>query len=112
MVYCKTVNIERIVVHPANTHRSSHVIEMIKYGDEPVFSIGLDDGDDEWYWEFDMTCPSNYERVKLTLFDMVYECDNMFELAELLDEVFWENFEDILIDTYEPEYDNYDDWNE
>ena len=97
MVYCKTVNVERIAVHPMNNLRNTQFVEITKYGDELVFSVDMYDGENEWYWEFDMSNPSDYERVKHNIFDAVFECDTMPELAEVLDEIFNDGFEPILI---------------
>lgn len=97
MVYCKTIEVERIAVHPMDNLKNTQFVELTKYGDEPVFSAWMYDGEEEWYWEFDMSCPSDYERVKLNIFDAIFECETMLELAHVLDEVFKDGFEDVLI---------------
>jgi hypothetical protein len=102
MVYCKTANAERIAVHPMNNLKNTQWVEIVRHGEEPVFSVLIDDGTEEWFWEFSMTCPSDYERVKLNIFDAIFECDTMTELARMLDEIFNDGFQDILIgDEYE-----------
>lgn len=103
MIYCKTVEEERIVVHPMNDMRNHQFVELVKYGDENVFSVWVDDGKEEWIWEFYMTCPSDYERVKLSVFDSIYVCDTMLELAHTLDNIFNDGFETILIKDDEDE---------
>lgn len=97
MIYCRTINVERIAVHPNEDEFHTKFIEITRYGDEPVFSVRIDNKDEEWYWEFDCTCPSDYERVKFSIFDAIYECDDTYELACYLAEVFENGFEDILI---------------
>ena len=97
MIYCRTVNEERIAVHPMDDIKNTQFVELVKYGDELVFSVWLDDGEDEWVWEFDMTCPSDYERVKLSIFDAIFDCDTMLELAHRLNDDFEDGFETILI---------------
>ena len=98
MIYCETVNKECIAVHPLNDIRDTQYVELIKYGDEPEFAVYVDDGNDEWLWEFDMTYPSDYEKVKLSVFDAISVCDTMIELANALNAIFVSDFEDILID--------------
>lgn len=108
MIYCGTINEERIAVHPMGDVNNTQFIELTKYGDEPVFSVDLSDGDDIWLWKFDMSNPSDYERVKLCIFNAVCECNTMDELACILDAIFREAFDDILFedvceDCYEDE---------
>ena len=97
MIYYKTVETERIAVCPQNDLTNMQFVELTKYGDEPVFSVWVDDGKEEWCWEFDMTYPSDYERVKLSIYDAIFVCDTMLELAEVLDKVFNDGFGSILI---------------
>lgn len=101
MIYSETMNIERIVVHPMDNMKSTQFVELIKDGIQSSFIVWLDDGKEEWYWEFDITCPSDYERVKLSIFDAIFECNTMNELARVLDGVFHDGFETILIEEYE-----------
>ena len=97
MIYCRTINVERIAVHPMDDMENTQFVELTKYGDEPIFSVWVDDGKEEWYWEFDMSYPSDYETVKLNILEAVFECDTMFELVEMLDAIFNDGFETILI---------------
>ena len=98
MIYCKTVEVERIAVHPMDNMKNTQFVELVKHGDETVFSVWVDDGKEEWFWEFNMSCPSDYERVKLNVFDAIFECDTMFELAYTLDEIFKDGFQGVLIE--------------
>lgn len=98
MIYCKTVEVERIAVHPMNDVKNTQFVELVKHGDESVFSVWVDDGINEWFWEFDMTCPSDYERVKLNIFDAIFNCDTMLELVYALDKVFKDGFQGVLIE--------------
>ena len=98
MIYNGTINIERIVVHPMNDTNNHQIVELTKYSDEPTFSVDLYDGEYNWYWEFDLTNPSDYERVKYCILDAVFVCDIMRELAESLDDIFTDEFADILIE--------------
>ena len=102
MIYCKTINVERIAVHPMDDVNNTQFIELTKYGDEPVFSVDVCDGEFQYFWEFDMSEPSDYERVKLCIFDMICNCNTMEELVYTLDVIFRDWFEEILIeDRYE-----------
>ena len=106
MIYCKTIEVERIAVQSINDLINMQFIELTKYGDESIFSVWTDDGKEEWYWEFDMTYPSNYERVKLSIYDAIFACNTMLELVEVLDEIFNVSFEGILISDEYEEYAN------
>lgn len=97
MIYCQTINKEYIAVHPLDDINNTQYIELVKHGDAPIFSVWLDDGEFEWSWEFEMFNPSDYERVKYNIFEIMFECDTMLELAEALDDLFNDEFEDILI---------------
>lgn len=97
MIYCQTINVERIAVHPMDDMKSTQYVELTKCGDVPMFSVWMYDGEAEWLWEFEMYTPSDYERVKMNTFDAIFECDTMSELAEALDAVYRDGFEDILI---------------
>ena len=97
MRYCQTINKECIAVHPLNDINSTQYVELIKYGDVPMFSVWMDDGEEEWVWEFEMFNPSDYERVKMNIFDAIFGCETMIEFAEALDDIFHEEFADILV---------------
>lgn len=99
MIYCETINKECIAVNPLDDiNNASQYVELIKYGDIPVFAVWMDDGENEWLWEFEMLTPSDYERVKMNVFDAIFGCDTMIALAEALDAIFENDFEDILIE--------------
>lgn len=97
MIYCQTINKEYIAVHPLNNANNTQYVELVKYGDVPMFAVWMYDGEDEWFWEFEMFTPSDYERVKMNIFDAIFGCDTMSELAEALDDIFINRFEDILV---------------
>ena len=97
MIYCQTINRESIAVHSLDDIDNTQYVELIKYGDAPMFAVYMDDGEDKWVWEFELDTPSNYERVKMNVFDAIFGCETMIELAEALDSIFENDFEDILI---------------
>lgn len=97
MIYCQTINVERIAVHPLDNIDNTQYVELAKYGDAPMFAVWMNDGEDNWLWEFEMFNPSDYERVKMNVFDAIFGCDTMLELAEALNAIFENNFEDIMV---------------
>ena len=97
MIYCQTINKECIAVHPLDDINDTQFVEFIKYGNTPMFAVWMDDGEYEWVWEFEMSNPSDYERVKMNTFDAIFECDTMLELSEALDAIYKNDFEDILV---------------
>lgn len=98
MIYCQTINKECIAVHPLDDINNTQYVEFIKYGDAPMFAVYVDEGGDEWIWEFELTNPSDYERVKMNTFDAIFECDTMLELVGALNAIYKDDFEDILIE--------------
>lgn len=97
MIYCQTINKECIAVHPLDDIDNTQYVELVKYGDIPMFAVWMDDGEDEWIWEFEMLTPSDYERVKMNVFDAIFGCDTMYDLARALDDIFENYFEYILV---------------
>ena len=72
-----------------------HYIELIKASDEPIFYVRAC-CDPDWVYEFYYS-PSNYQMVVHTIVDAAFECDDMTELMDLLDDVFVESFDDIIV---------------
>lgn len=97
MIYCQTISKECIAVHPMDNMKNTQYVEFTKYGDVPMFSVWMYDGEDEWIWDFELFTPSDYERVKMNTFDAIFECDTMLELAEALDAIFRDGFSNILV---------------
>ena len=97
MIYRQTINIERIEFSPLNDTNSTNCVELVKFGDTATFSVSMNNDEYEWYWEFDMSEPSDYERVKMNMYDAIFGCDTMEELGEALDAIFEDGFGEILI---------------
>lgn len=97
MIYCETINKECIAVRPLDDEKNTQYVNIVKYGDTPMFAVCMDIGDFELIWEFEMNCPSDYERVKMSVFDAIFVCETMTELAEAFDDIFENDFKDILI---------------
>lgn len=97
MMYCKTNMVEQIAVHPLDDITSTRFVELVRHGDVPILSVWLDDGEDEWSWEFEMFTPTDYERIKMNIYDAIFARETMNELAEGLNKIFEKHFADILI---------------
>ena len=101
MVYYGTSKIEEIYIGPEECDLSDACcIEMIKDIDEPVFYVTTCCNTD-WVWKFRLDGESNYEMIKHTIIDAIFECENIAELMDNLDGIFVEDFDDIVM--YEEE---------
>ena len=72
-----------------------HYIELIKASDDPIFYVRAC-CDPSWLYKFCYDV-SSYSMIKHTIVDAAFECDDMTELMDLLDDVFAENFDDIIV---------------
>jgi hypothetical protein len=101
MVYCGSSYTENIIVHEENLQGViedvAHCISLTTAAHEPKFCVTCC-CNEEWMWEFYYTSKTDYERVKMCVMDMLYECNDMYQLMDLLDEVFLEVFEDMLVE--------------
>ena len=97
MVYYGTSNTETIWFGPAENIDEVHYIELHKPADESVFYVTTCCNED-WVWAFKADVTYNYEVVKYTIMDAVTNCCCMNKLFDVLDEIFEEEFADILAD--------------
>ena len=97
MIYRQTINVERIALSPLDNVDSIQFVDLVKFGDVPTFAVSIANKENDWYWEFDMAEPSDYERVKMNLYDAIFECDTVEELGEALDAIFEDGFDEILL---------------
>ena len=97
MIYCQTINVERIAIHPMDDVNITEYVELVKHGDAQMFSVYIEDDEYEWAWEFETSMPSDYERIKAHIFDAVSVCNTMSEMAEVLDDIFTEEYDEILV---------------
>lgn len=88
MYLCGFYETERIIVHPNGNLEESHWIDLVKDKDEPIFYVTCC-CDDEWGWEFGYD-KTNYERIKHIIVDCIFECNDMEDLIDDLDEIFEE----------------------
>lgn len=86
MTICKTLNVERIMVHPNDTPHESHYIDIIMDGHNPVFYVNTC-CDEEWEWTF-WYSKTNYDIIKYAIMDCIAECGTMEELIYALDATF------------------------
>lgn len=102
MVYYGTSNTEMIMWHPVCDVSDLHAILLTKECDGATFVVNVC-CDPEWEWRLDMTSPSNYEIVKHMIMDLAFECDDMDDLIAAMDEMFMDDFAEIVVDD---EYDS------
>lgn len=100
MVYHGTSITETIYVGTQSDLENTCCINLIKAHDEPIFYVTTCCNTD-WVWKFSMDGESNYEMVKHTIIDTIFECSNIIELIDCLDAIFEEDFDDIVV--YEEE---------
>lgn len=96
MTYYGTYNTEGIVVHVNGDRDDMHVIALTKEHDANVFTVRTCCYDD-WEWKFSMKSSSHYEMVKHMIMDAAFECEDMDELINTLDEMFEEMFSAIVV---------------
>lgn len=95
MTLCGVYEIETIVVHPNDDPHSSHYIEIEMDKEDPIFYVTCC-CDEDWGWAF-WYSKSDYERVKYAIMDIIHECGTMEELMDVLDEIFVEYFDEVLV---------------
>ena len=100
MVYYGTYNTEGIVVHINGDPDDVHVISLTKEFNEAAFTVRVCCYED-WEWKFSLTSSANYEMVKHMIMDAAFECEDMDELINMLDEIFEEMFSKIAVDENE-----------
>lgn len=97
MVYYGTNTSERIMIYPAGEQENMHFIEMTKFADAPMFSVTCC-CDDDWGYLFWMENNSDYERVRLTIMDCIFDCEDMDALIRILSETLEDGFASILVE--------------
>lgn len=97
MVYDGTNNSELIVFHTVEDSDYQHFIGLYKDMNSQVLSVGCC-CDRDWGYKFFMTSNSDYERIKFNIMEAVFECENVDELLNTLDEIFCDGFSDIMLE--------------
>ena len=99
MILCGFGNLERIMIHEADDLDSQHYIDLVMSKDESTFAVTCCCYD-EWFYEF-LYSKTDYERIKFNIVDSIFACDDMDELISVLDDIFQDGFEDIIIESSE-----------
>lgn len=102
MVYYSNYATEGIVFHRTGDVDDFCIIAFTKNLDGKTFRVEVD-FDDDWYWEFSLEHPSNYEMVKHIVMDVAFDCEEDDELLMELDTLFEDCFSEIAV--YENECD-------
>ena len=97
MMYHGTSNTETIWFGPENDLEEVHCIELYRADDEPVFYVTTCCNAD-WMWAFKLDVQSNYEMVKFTIMEAAFDCCCIHNLLDTLDDIFAEEFVDILVE--------------
>jgi hypothetical protein len=96
MVYDGTYTAEGIVVHLNGDVDDQHMIFLTKGCNEATFTVHACCYDD-WEWKFSMESPAHYEMIKYMIMNAVFECEDMDELINMLDEIFEKDFSKIVV---------------
>ena len=104
MIFYSVENLERLYAHPSANLDERHWVDITMRGDVPTFAVTCC-CDDEWVWEF-WYSKRNYELVKHVIMGCMFECDDMDELINAMDDVFEECFYDIVVDEFEDDDDD------
>ena len=107
MIYHGTTKTETIIVHPFDDETDVQFINMVTDAETSLLYVNID----ECSWEFMMRSISDYEWIKFTIMEVIQTVENMEELVSELNEVFVENFEDILVE-YSDDFDDESDIND
>lgn len=99
MYLCGFGNLERIMIHEADDLDSQHYIDLVMSKDDATFAVTCCCYD-EWFYEF-MYSKTDYERIKFNIVDAIFACDDMDELISVLDDIFQDGFDDIIVDSSE-----------
>ena len=102
MVFCGIIATEQIDLHPEENLNKTFSIGLTMDKHEPKFYVWCD-YDRDWFWEFWYLSRTGYEKVKQCILDVSYECEDIDETLEILSEVFFEGFGEMLVDDDEEE---------
>ena len=94
MIYYGTDKIE-VVYFYLNDESQRHFITMEQDSDENIFYVRTCCNVD-WEWKFEYTT-SNYEMIKHAILDAIFDSEDMHDLLYILDEIFEEGFNEIVI---------------
>ena len=96
MRYYGTCSVERIMMNPMDDLNSVHYIELEKAANGCMLLVTCC-REDTWAYAFRLNNNSDYERIKYNIMNIMFECETMSELLEVLSDVFENGFEEMLI---------------
>ena len=94
MIYHGTTKTETILVHPFDDETDIQFVDMVTDADLTILYVNVD----EYSWEFVLRSLSDYEWIKFAIMEVIQTVNDIEELVAELNEVFIENFEDILVE--------------
>ena len=97
MIYNGTYKQETMIVSPNNDEKEIQFIDLVIDPNEQILSVRLDADTEDYYWDFYLDNPSDYERIKFNIMQSAWDVEDMEELAKTLDRIFSDGFADILI---------------
>lgn len=100
MIYKGTSYTERIEMRPIDS-QTNKWIELRRSPCKQELEVFLcdDHGNtrDVWSWSFNLPDQMTYEQIKFNVMENMFGCENVEELAEVLDEVFVDGFTTVLL---------------
>lgn len=96
MMLCGFYTTEAIAIHPEDDLNETHFIYLEQSKENPTFSVSCC-CDEDWEYTF-VYSKSDYERVKFSILNAIFECEDMEEIMDVLSETFEECCADILVD--------------
>ena len=97
MIYNGTYKQETLIVNPNNDEKKIQFIDLVVDANEQILSVRLDADTKDYWWDFHLDNPSDYERIKFNVMESMWDTEDMEELAETLDHIFNDGFADILV---------------
>lgn len=98
MIYRGTYKSEKITFNPEDMMCEDCAVELCKSAEDGSFCVMLDCGEYDWVWEFVTDSASDYERIKFTIMEVMFEAETIDEFAGTLDDIFTDGFADILVE--------------
>ena len=98
MIYTGTYKSEKITFKSEDMMCEDYAVELCKDAEDGSFCVVIEGDGYDWIWEFATDSASDYERVKFTIMEIMFESESIDELVEALDDIFTDGFADILVD--------------
>lgn len=95
MIYYGNEKVERILFHIEDDVDDMHWIYLVRSCDDNVFYVRAC-CDKDWEWTF-YDNSTNYEMIKHSIMDIMFDCDDMEEVMDELDDLFEDCFSEIAV---------------